>query len=326
MTAPRHSCTGARPQRHRRPHAHNRPRLNGHLALAEYSTYAESTDLKQQDNEATQRICVVSGGSHVRYLSYINHRIYALEHGLSHRLEVSLGENLTSPYWHKFVAIMNVLPEFDWVLWMDDDAYFTKWKEDSIGLAIGRAEQAGHFFIASEGPVEDNGAWSRINTGVMLIRNDPRSFALLETARTADLAEVRSWWSDSRDGLFTSGDQDTIWWTLSTRPEMENAFEILDHRYLNSRPQHYGSSLADATVVHFPGPGDKNLRIALFGRRFSMGQSLVPAHLLRKYSVRGDEIMPQREVLARRLSETARKTRRRIRIKLNWWRSGRGRR
>lgn len=247
-----------------------------------------------------------------------------MEHGLSHRLEVSLGENLTSPYWHKFVAITNVLPQFDWVLWMDDDAFFTHWDEDSIRALVTRAERNQHFFVVAEGPEEEDGAWSKINTGVMLIRNDPRSFLLLERAMTADLESVRAWWSDSRDGLFTSGDQDTIWWTLARTPEMKDGFEIVDHQELNSRPQHYVSSLENATVVHFPGPGDKNLRIALFGRRFAMGQSLVPPELLRKYSVRGNETMSPGEVFGRRLRELRRRAARRVRIKLAWWRSGRG--
>lgn len=271
------------------------------------------------------RICIVSGGSHVRFLSYLNHRAFALEHNLYHRLEISLGTGIRSPYWHKFVAIENVLPEFDWILWIDDDAFFTRWNENSILTLIQEAERADKFFVVSEGPVEEGGVWSRINTGVMLVRNDPRSWKLLTESRAIDLGTVRDWWSDERDGIFTTGDQDAIWWTLRNYQELNDGHTIVGHRLLNSRPQHYGASLADATIVHFPGPGDKDLRIANFGHRFGMGQSLVPAQLLKKYSIRTPERMSETEKLRRRVHEQNRRVKRRVRIKLNWLRDGRRR-
>lgn len=271
------------------------------------------------------RICIVSGGSHVRFLSYLNHRTFALEHGFHHRLEISLGTGITSPYWHKFLAIENVLPEFDWILWIDDDAFFTKWSENSILTLVQEAERENKFFVVSEGPVEEGGVWSRINTGVMLVRNDPRSWKLLAKSRTIDLDTVRDWWSDERDGIFTSGDQDTIWWTLRNNQELNEGHTIVGHRQLNSRAQHYGASLADATIVHFPGPGDKDLRIATFGQRFEMGQSLIPSQLLKKYSVRTPERMSEPEKFRRKVREQNRRVMRRVRIKLAWWRSGRGR-
>lgn len=60
--------------------------------------------------------------------------------------------------------------------------------------------------------------------------------------------------------------------------------------------------VTDAFAVHFCGPGDKTLKIAQFGRRFGLGQELVPDILLDRYSVRRRERMAGSEMCARRLN------------------------
>ena len=47
------------------------------------------------------RICLVSGGDEIRQRSYINHAIYAREHGLDYRLECGIDPQIVTKYDYK---------------------------------------------------------------------------------------------------------------------------------------------------------------------------------------------------------------------------------
>ncbi|GAB2537749.1 glycosyltransferase family protein [Brachybacterium huguangmaarense] len=266
------------------------------------------------------RLAIVTGGSAVRYYSHLNQAIFAAEHGFAHRLELSVARDVFSPYWYKFLAIRRTLPDYDWILWMDDDAYFTDWGGHRIEDLLERLEAEDRFLAISEGAPELDGSWTRVNSGVMLLRNDPRSTRLLDLASSAHPSAVREWWDDDRDGMFTDGDQDTIWWALSTAPELHDGFVVTDHRLLNSRAEYY-ESLDDATIVHFPGPGDKELRMWSFAQRFGLGKELVPGDLLRTYTGKAPRQITRTELAARRVGERSAAAQKRVRRKIDWVRT-----
>lgn len=244
------------------------------------------------------RICVVSGADEIRYRSYINHTIYAREHGLDYRLECGLDLGIENKFFYKTSIIRRVLPLYDWILWIDDDAYFTDFASSNVEDLVSQAEEEDHFLVIANGPLEPNGFWSKINTGVFLIRNDADGKRLLELMRSVDLAEVRDWWNDDRDGVFTSGDQDQMWWALNTTGLIDRA-SLVDHALLNSRGHYYVNSLSDAFVMHFCGHWDKELGVAKFAKRFDVGQELVPEELLDKYSAKVRSPMSEAEFIFR---------------------------
>ncbi|MCO0634247.1 hypothetical protein NGH33_09940, partial [Micrococcus yunnanensis] len=231
------------------------------------------------------RICITSGGDEIRLRSYVNHAIYAREHGLDYRLETGIDPHIVTKFDYKVAILRRLLPRYDWLVWMDDDAFFTDFEADNLRRLISEAERDDISLVIAEGPTEPNGFWSRINTGVMLLRNDETARTIVESTSTADLATVRAWWDDDRDGLFTHGDQDQMWWAIQTGGHAERV-RIVGHRELNSRGHYYEDSLTDAFVMHFTGYPDKELGIARFADRFDIGQEIVPEPLLDKYHVR----------------------------------------
>lgn len=251
-----------------------------------------------------QRVCLVSGGDEVRLRSYVNHQIYAQEHGLDYRLEIGLGEGVTNKFFYKTTILRRILPGYDWIAWLDDDAFFTNFTRDTIGELVDAAESEGKFLVVAEGPEEPNGFWSRINTGVILLKNDSRGEKLLDRMWNADLSSVRAWWDDTRDGVFTGGDQDQMWWVLQETGLISDT-TIVGHRELNSRGHYYESSLDDAAVMHFCGHRDKPLGIARFAERFHIGHELVPEELLDKYSVTVRSPMNRTERSVRALRQEA---------------------
>lgn len=232
------------------------------------------------------KVTIVSGGDEVRQRSYVNHKIFSLEHGFDYRLEVGLNEGIKTKFDYKLNAILHVLPLTDWVLWVDDDIYFTDFSSPSIENLIERMDNSGAYFAVAEGILEPNGFWSKINSGVMLIRSCEEAKVLLEDARKLSLEKVRAEWSDDEDGLFTGGDQDQLWYLIKNNGlEDSGKAIIVDHSSLNSRGHYYSSSLNDNFAMHFCGYPDKALGAAQFARRFGIGQELTPETLLDKYGV-----------------------------------------
>lgn len=257
-----------------------------------------------QDNGSSElssplRICIVSGADQIRSRSYINHAIYARLHGMDFRLECGVGENISNKFFYKTSIISRVLPLYDWIVWMDDDTYFTDFTRDNLRRFIEEAERDEKFLVVAEGPLEPNGFWSYVNTGVMCIKNSQEARDLFGKMSEEVLQEVADWWDPKKHGTFTNSDQDiTIWWLLTSA--VEDRVSIVDHRELNSRGHYYTSSLEDAFVMHFCGYPDKEIGAIDFGRRFGLGQELVPENLLDKYSVRTRDPMSRPEQYVRR--------------------------
>ena len=241
---------------------------------------------------------IVSGGDEIRLRSYVNHRIYAHEHGFDYRLECGVDEGIKNKFYYKMSIIRRVLPLYEWIVWIDDDAYFTDFAATNLTDFIEQAEREFKFLVIAEGPVEPNGWWSKINTGVFLLRNDDRGRKLMDLMFDSDLEDVRAWWQDERDGLFTNGDQDQMWWALNSSGLIDDTI-IVDQLLLNSRGHYYQDSLSDAFVMHFAGHRDKPLGIARFADRFGVGHELVPEHLLDNYGVAVRSPMSKAEYKAR---------------------------
>ena len=265
---------------------------------------------------ASPRVCVASGGDEVRYRSYVNHKVFAGLPGFTHHIGIGLAPGIDTVYYYKFELVREILPHFDWVLYLDDDVYVTDLKSPAVEELIAEATDSDAFLVIAEGPREPDDTWTRVNSGVLLLRNDPRTFAFLDAAQAWDLEAIRSDWSETDEGLYTFGDQDAIWRTIRDHPEFTEGVTIVGHRRLNSRAHYYDGDLNDAFAVHFCGPGDKPLKVARFGRRFGMGQELVPEELLDRFSVRRREEMPRREMVGRELALLGRAAHKRVRRKI----------
>lgn len=230
-------------------------------------------------------ICIVSGADEIKLRSYINHVIYAREYNFDYRLESGIAKDITNKFFYKTRTVERLLPSVEWLIWLDDDVYFTNFEVDSFRPLIAEAEELDKFLVIAEGAKEPRGFSSVINTGVFLIRNDERSFNLLRRMHEGSLDEVRAWWDETAHGVFTHGDQDLMLWVLKTSG-MEEDVTIVAPELLNSRTHLYTDSVTDARICHFCGHFDKVLSVAKFGERFQLGQELVPADLLDAYRVR----------------------------------------
>lgn len=74
--------------------------------------------------------------------------------------------------WSKILAVLRVLPQFDWVCWCDSDTLI--W-DAGLGLRRFCASLQDEVLVFQDDPVG-------LNSGVFLARNDPRTFQFLATA------------------------------------------------------------------------------------------------------------------------------------------------
>lgn len=252
-------------------------------------------------------ICIVSGGDEIRFRSYVNHAAYARLHGLDYRLECGIGPGVQNSFYYKIRAIEQVLPRYDWIVWMDDDCYVTDVRSDALRSLVLAAESEGDILVIAEGPVEPNGFWSTVNTGVFALKNCPEGRALLRLVAETDIDEIQRWWVAERDGTFTGGDQDAFVWALREGlPGLWDRTRVVGHRELNSRPHHYESGLDDAFIVHFAGYPDKVLGAIDFAARFGVGQELLPEDVLDEMNVIVRDPVGPAEVARRRARWSAR--------------------
>jgi hypothetical protein len=224
-------------------------------------------------------ICIVSGGTQLRLPSPINHKIYAEIHHADYRLECGSYNTLKNKYYFKLNTIIRILPMYEWILWIDDDAYFTDFSIDIRQLC--KSRPASVFLVIADGRVRTGGAWTRINSGVLLLRNCSDSLNFLMQCLETDTTTVREWWNSKEHGMFTNGDQDTLLYHILNSPD-QRPFVIVPHLDLNSREYHYFNKMDEHFICHFPGLPDKISAIRKFGERFGVGPALVPPLLLKK--------------------------------------------
>ena len=98
------------------------------------------------------RACLVSGADEIRLRSYINHAIYARTHGLDYRLECGLDRGIANKFFYKTSIIRRVLPQYEWIIWIDDDAYFTDFERDNLNQFMDEAEAEDKFLVIGSTP------------------------------------------------------------------------------------------------------------------------------------------------------------------------------
>ena len=266
---------------------------------------------------AAPAVCVVSGGERVRFASHINHAIYARENGYDYRLQIGLTERAQNGYFLKLAVLERLLPFYDWILWIDDDAFFTDFDGEAIRRLITAAEAEGQFLVMSR-QIDA----TPFNTGVMLLQSVPAVQCLLRQALESDPLEVEIWWDPKADGVFLSSDQEALWWAIS-KSGLRSQVRIVEPRELNALPDCFLGEVSDLPVVHFYGSLFKELRIAEFGRRWGYGNELAPEHLLEAHGVRHREETSTLKIGFWRFTRWCRQTR--LARKLEWLAGGKAR-
>ena len=226
------------------------------------------------------RIGIISGyypGE--RFNSQINHKAYADYHGYYYIFNSS-PERDSRNYFRKIETIKRYIDLFDWIFWIDDDAYFTNF-EISLENFILNAETSDLIICKSPSTKK---LFTKFSSGQFLLRNSMRSHLFLNAVMEVDLEKVRAFWREDL-GYFSDGDQDAMVY-LS---EMDSRFggdyfQTLDHYAFNNRDFEYQARLEEHFLVHFTGTS-KIASKAGFCNRLGVNSYLVPDVLLKDFRI-----------------------------------------
>ena len=226
-------------------------------------------------------LLVLSAATSVRTPASLNHRVYADRHGLECLFDLTPGP-IPTALDQKLAAVSRALPHYEWVLWIDDDAFFTNLDVDVRTFVDGEVD-----LVICRSPVNPEGGWTFVSFGQFLVRRTPAMFALFEAVVATDLAMVREWWDPEQFGIFTNTDQDALVYQLSREDvPWSGRWKRLDWQAFNSRPYHYAERLDEHFLCHFvvPGAASKMALVRDFAARMGTTTALVPPELLEPYA------------------------------------------
>jgi len=180
--------------------------------LIEKNTAAASLVGEGQRQTRRPRICVISGRYPVtEFQSYANHKAYCLKHGYAY-ISCSWPTGSTNPYMNKIRYIKSYLDLFEYIFWIDDDAFFIDHERTLESILPAHTS----FMSVCRSP-EYKEIKTRISSGQFMMRCTPVAAEFLDLVEKTNLATVKGWWKPEY-GYFTNGDQDAMVFHMETNP------------------------------------------------------------------------------------------------------------
>lgn len=113
-----------------------------------------------------------------------NHAEYCARHGYDY-FDGTEKISDRPPSWNKIPMLRHILPEYDWVMWLDSDAMVMNLNVEAERIAAGDAA-----LLLTRDPVE-------LNCGVMLARNCPEAERLLSAIWDREEFINNGWWEQA---------------------------------------------------------------------------------------------------------------------------------
>lgn len=188
---------------------------------------------------------IISTSNKNRFNSKINHQQYANFRNVTYKFYDNIQ---TEKHYHflKIYAVLDALQLNDYVLYLDDDAFFTRtdWDYKSIFDLYDKD------LIVAESPRRNEGKTPLFNSGVMFFKKSNDVISLLK-----DTLSLEKYQWDTKWGASVQGDQDHLIYLTQTK---YNGIEkIINQRDINARPYDYDGSYL-YPIVHFAGK-NKNI-------------------------------------------------------------------
>lgn len=185
-----------------------------------------------------------------------NHRAYANKFGYSY-IHRSWPGKSKNPYFNKIEYILEYIDFYDYIFWIDDDAFFLDFENDISNYI----PQKGNILTICSSPKYKK-IWTYINSGQFMIQASNTSKELLQDVLNVDMDKVKKWWDEDVYGFYSNGDQDAIVYFLMTK--YGDLADIRDAYEFNSRIDEIGKN--NINILHFTGTSkvkNKSLKSAM---------------------------------------------------------------
>lgn len=217
------------------------------------------------------RLGIISYCDHIRTYAHVNHQFYANYHGYTYINDIAPTHH--SPFKNKIEKILKYMDLFDYVFWIDDDAFFLQYDKPLLDFV---AKNKKYDLIFCKSPI-NQGKWTYLSSGNFFMKSNKKTRDFLESCLQTDLETIRPQWNEDEDGMFTNGDQDIMVHLLKrdNRFNAPNFHTCLNYIKFNTRAFHFEESSAEHFLVHFTGE-HKGQQSLDFAKKYALSKGLIP--------------------------------------------------
>ncbi|KZL15862.1 galactosyl transferase GMA12/MNN10 family protein [Pseudovibrio axinellae] len=239
-------------------------------------------------------IAVISGRFPITtFPSNINHKVYCDKHNLTY-IHCSWPTKQRNKYYNKLEYILSYIDQYDYLFWIDDDAFFL-----DMGVDIRDYLPKGDSFISICKSPDFKSLKTYLSSGTFVLKccEDAKSF--LNQARLVDLREVKQWWKEEL-GFFSNGDQDAFIY-LALEGGYEDKIDLHHYSAFNSRFENVERG-ERPFILHFTGPLErKHAHNKAAAEILDLDTSIVPDSDLRQYTGAKQPKVSRRKRISRQI-------------------------
>ena len=201
----------------------------------------------------SNKICVLSGRYPAsKFDSYVNHKIYCDIHGYTY-INCNWPTKAVNRYMNKVEYIKSYYGLFDYIFWIDDDAFFID-MEKNLDCFL----PTGNDFLSICASPSYKKIHTYVSSGQFVLRCSDMGRRFVDAIPCVDLMLVKNWWNASL-GYFSNGDQDAMVYLLKENLEFKQHFRRWHYKNFNSRADeiYESGSTEGIFILHFTGTPEK---------------------------------------------------------------------
>ncbi|HIB49054.1 MAG TPA: hypothetical protein EYN07_10680 [Flavobacteriaceae bacterium] len=227
------------------------------------------------------KVGIISGRyPRTNFDSYVNHKVYADLYGYTY-IHCNWPTKHKNKYLNKIEYILYAFSFFDYIVWIDDDAFFYDFSKDVFQYS----PQGEQFLSACESPTFKE-LKTYFSSGQFVLRCTPLAKQFLLDILKTDIALVKSWWPKEM-GYYTGGDQDIMIYLFHEKIEYKKGLQLYEYKCFNSRAANlFDTDVHKPLILHFTGKPDiKNYDYKQVQIEKGLDSSLVPKEILSEYNL-----------------------------------------
>jgi len=227
------------------------------------------------------KVCIISGRyPATKFESAINHKIYADAFGYDY-INCNWPTKEKNPYFNKIHYILSHIDFYDYIIWIDDDAFFLDFEVDIMKYS---PKEANIMSVCESPSYKDLTTF--FSSGQFILKLCSVSKSFLNEILLQELSTVEKWWSDDL-GFYTKGDQDVMIYLFHTDKRFSNKVTLHDYKKFNSRVENlFDVDLHKPLILHFTGTHKVKMEnYRKVQNELNLHSSLVPVRLLSDYNI-----------------------------------------
>lgn len=228
------------------------------------------------------KVCILSGRyPHSSFNSSVNHKVYADKYNYTY-INCNWPNKVKNPYLNKIYYILEYIDYFDYIFWIDDDAFFWDFDRDIMDFI----PENECLFSFCKSP-EYKELKTFLSSGQFLFKVNIETKTFFKELLNISLSAVKEWWTPDL-GYFSNGDQDIIIYMFKNYPQYQNKYKLYDYKEFNSRYDNlYGIDKHTPFILHFTGRQEvKQVNYNKVQKDYNLHSSLVKEAYLKMYSLK----------------------------------------